>query len=363
MKDQTQTSADTGRIKIIAEIGTSHGGSLHHARELIDAAADSGADILKTQIVFADEIIHPNTGVVELPGGRIRLFDRFVELEQNFDFYLRLKQMAEERGMSFLASPFGLKSLEFVTKLGCNEIKIASPELNHFPLLKAAAATGKRLLLSTGVSKLNDIEAALKITGSGNTVLFHCITSYPAPENEYNLKLIPFFRDSFGTDAGVSDHSIGPLLVPAAAAAVGASFIEKHFTLSTSGEGLDDPIALSPADFSAMTEIIRRVEKTENPLETVKGELGASRVDTVLGDGVKKLAPSEEANYGRTNRSIHAIPTLKAGDILTIENTALLRTEKKLRPGLPPEFYDELLGRKLIRPVNAGEGIVAEDLD
>jgi sialic acid synthase SpsE len=362
MKNLKKTAAETGRVKIIAEIGTSHNGSLAQARDLIEAAAQAGTDILKTQIVFADEIIHPNTGDVALPGGNIKLFDRFRDLEKDLDFYRRLKEITESYGMIFLASPFGLKSLDYLIKLNCDWIKIASPELNHFPLLKASAGTGKKMLLSTGVSMLTDIENALKITGRENTVLFHCITSYPAPENEYNLKLIPLFKSIFGTAVGVSDHSMDPVLIPAVAVAVGAEYIEKHFTMSTSGDGLDDPIALSPSHFSSMIKMIRRTEKAEEPLEMLRAELGTARMDAALGDGIKKLAASEEMNYGLTNRSVHALKNLEAGDIITSENTALLRTEKKLRPGLRPEFYNSILGKKLKNPIDAGQGIIQDDI-
>ncbi|MBI9105802.1 MAG: N-acetylneuraminate synthase family protein [Spirochaetales bacterium] len=362
MKKQNKTAVDLRRVKIIAEIGTSHRGSPSHARELIEAAAEAGADCLKTQIVFADEIIHPNTGDVLLPGGLVSLYYRFRELEQDLDFYLEMKELTENCGMSFLASPFGIKSLGYIKELDCNEIKIASPELNHFPLLKAAAETGKKLLLSTGVSTLSDIEAALAVTGRKNTVIFHCITSYPAPEEEYNLSLLPIYRNLFGTATGISDHSLDPCLVPAVSAALGAGWIEKHFTLSETGGGLDDPIALSFSAFLKMTEIVRRTEAAETPLEMLKAELGRKRIEAVLGNGVKRLAPSETANYGRTNRSIHALSELSAGEVLTEDNTALLRTEKKLRPGLRPEFHNIIIGRKLKRPVGSGEGIIWDDI-
>ncbi|HAK45165.1 MAG TPA: spore coat protein, partial [Spirochaeta sp.] len=213
-----QKKSNTSRIFIIAEIGTSHNGDLDRASMLIDAAAAAGAGCVKTQIIFADEIIHPKTGVVELPGGSIRLFDRFLELEQDFEFYRKLKNLTEAAGLEFLASPFGYMSLDWLLKLGCKMIKIASPELNHFPLLELAAGTGKKLLLSTGVSKLSDIEAALNCiasvseTARQQAVLMHCITSYPAPEEEYNLNVIPALSGRFGIPAGVSDHSLDPVM-------------------------------------------------------------------------------------------------------------------------------------------------------
>ncbi len=357
------------RTYIIAEIGTSHEGSLNRAAELVNAAASAGADCIKTQIVFADEIIHPATGEVDLPGGRIRLYDRFRELEQDFDFYLRLKELAEQAGLEFLASPFGLKSLEWLLKTGCNSIKIASPELNHFPLLKAAAATGKSIILSSGVSCLNDIEAALNVilrvpeASDENLILLHCITAYPAPEEEYNLKLLPVLCETFGIKTGVSDHSRDPLCVPAIATALGAVCIEKHITLDNRDSGLDDPIALEPDDFKKMVRKIRETEKSPDPLAGLRIEFGPERVAKILGDGIKKLTPSERDSYGRTNRSIHALFELPAGTALTAENTALLRTEKKLRPGIRPEFYDALLGRRLVRRVESGEGISFDDIE
>ena len=351
-------------VLIIAETGTSHNGDPIKASELIHAAAASGADCVKTQIVFADEIIHPETGYVDLPGGSIRLYDRFLELEQNFEFYLRFKEEVESLGMLFLASPFGMKSLEYIRRLECDALKIASPELNHFPLLGAAADTDKILLLSTGVSLNQDILRALEITGTERTVLLHCITAYPAPEEEYNLRLVKTTADNFGVKTGVSDHSRDPLIVPAVSTAVGGCCIEKHFTLNNDGNGLDDPIALSPARFAEMTTEVRRIRQLppDERLQSVHSRFGKTRVEAVLGDGIKRLAPSEAANYGRTNRSIHALHSLPAGTVISRENTALLRTEKMLRPGLGPEHWDSVIGRTLNQPVKSGEGIREEDL-
>ncbi|MDC7227301.1 MAG: N-acetylneuraminate synthase family protein [Spirochaetales bacterium] len=367
---------------IIAEIGTSHNGSLQRAEELITAAADSGADCVKTQIVFADEIIHPNTGEVSLPGGSIRLYDRFLELEQNFNFYARIKELTEDAGLKFLASPFGTKSLDWLLNLDCDSIKIASPELNHFPLLRAAAASGRRLILSSGVSEMIDIEAALEtVTSSAPSdappaVLMHCITSYPAPETEYKLRLLQTlyqnFNKRFNIALGVSDHSLDPLLVPCMAAAICPTvpcYIEKHITLKNDDGGLDDPIALTPEQFAEMTAAVRntgalrRTSGTDAALAALREQFGAERLEAVLGDSVKRLAPSEAANYGRTNRSVHALTNLAAGTILTSENTALLRTEKILKPGARPEHWNDLIGKRLRNDIPSGEGVTLSDIE
>ncbi len=354
------------RVLIIAETGSAHNGDLSKALELVDAAAESGADCLKTQIIFADEIIHPDTGYVPLPGGSTPLFDVFRSLEQGKDFFLKMKERAEEKGLLFCASPFGTRSLALMREIGCGIIKIASPELNHFPLIREAAEGDELMLLSSGVSTLGDIEKALLISGIDRTILLHCITSYPAPEIEYNVKLIRNLHAVLGVPVGISDHSTNPLIVPSIATYYGAVAIEKHFTLSKEGKGLDDPIALVPETFRQMTDAVREVEnlmpKPEDAYTSLCEKFGKDLVEEVSGDGVKHLAPSEEANYTTTNRSIHAARKLKRGEVLGPDNMIILRTEKVLRPGLGPEYYDMLIGKKVKRGVGNGQGIIWDDL-
>lgn len=371
---------------IIAEAGTSHGGELQKAIELIHAAAESGVDCIKFQLVLADEIIHPNTGMVRLPGGDIPLYERFRSLERPPDFYASLKETAEKTGIRFLCTPFGIRSARILRDIGTDMLKIASPELNHVPLLREIAGYGIPLILSTGVSTLGDIEEALRLLnecspGSSDCTLLHCITAYPAPEEEYNLRLIPNLAAVFGVPVGISDHSLDPVLVPVLSAAMGASIIEKHICLDRKGDGLDDPIALLPEETALMVKEVRRIEKlrqndsdvqggADSPgdiagsaaVKTLREEFGDKRIETILGDGVKRLSPAEAANYGRSNRSVHALTDLHAGTVLTAENIAVLRTEKILRPGLHPRFFDIIQGKKLSRDIPAGEGIAWNDL-
>ncbi|GHV29777.1 spore coat protein [Spirochaetia bacterium] len=353
-----------GKVLIIAELGTSHGGSPAKARELVDAAADSGADCVKFQIVYADEILHPNTGEVALPGGRIRLYDRFKQLECDISFYGDLKDYAESRGLLFLASPFGLRSARELRSLHPRLLKVASPELNYTGLLRELASYGLPALLSTGVSRLADIEAALEIFPPERTCLLHCVTSYPAPPRDYNLNILPNLAAIFGCPVGLSDHSLDPELAPSLAVALGAAVIEKHFCLSRDDPGLDDPIAQPPADFKRMAQLVRQISAMEKEaaLLAISRERGRDTVLAVLGDGVKRLAPSEQTNYGRTNRSIHAVRDIPAGATLEPGDFAVLRTEKILRPGLHPSWEPKLAGKKTTRFIPAGEGIVFEDL-
>lgn len=349
-------------IEIVAEAGTAHNGDLGAARELCAAAFEAGAGVVKFQYVIADEIIHPNTGTVNLPGGPTSLYERFRELERPFSFYEKLKSWCDDIGIEFFCTPFGPDSARALVDLGVSRVKLASPELNHAPLLGYLKDAGRPVVVSTGVSRLGDIEAALEALGGAASLVLHCVTAYPAPEGDYNLRLLPSLSSIFGLPTGVSDHSTDPLAVPVAATAVGAAMIEKHVTLSRRGGGLDDPVALEPADFAAMVAAVRAVAATEDRLSAARDLLGRPRLETILGDGRKHLAPSERENYGRTNRSIHARTELAAGTTLEEHHLCVVRTEKTLRPGLSPFLLPQLIGVRLQRDVPAGEGIQWGDI-
>jgi sialic acid synthase SpsE len=357
---------------IIAELGTSHNADLGKAKEMAGAAGEAGADCIKTQMVFASEILHPNTGEVPLPGGGIRLYDRFKALEAPPEFYGELKEYVESLGLLFLCTPFGLKSAHILRELGPQLVKIASPELNFIALLRETAGWGLPILLSSGVSTLADIDEALSITknaengghSEGKICLLHCVTSYPAPETDFNLRVLRSLQAVFGVSVGLSDHSLDPELVPALAVSQGAAVIEKHFRLSGADGGLDDPIALSPPLFARMTGAVRRAAEAgpEATMAEYSRERGAALVEAVLGTGVKELAPSERANYHRTNRSIHAMRDIQRGETIGPGDFAVLRTEKILRPGLDPRWEPLITGRTARNYIPAGEGIRFEDI-
>jgi len=359
-----------GKAFIIAELGTAHGADPVKAGELIHAAAEAGADCIKFQIVYAEEILHPNTGEVALPGGKIRLYDRFRKLEQPPSFFAAMKESVEKRGLAFLCTPFGLQSARELKALCPACIKIASPELNYSALLKEIAAYKLPVFLSTGVSKLGDIEEALSLLRetppdtADSVCLLHCVTAYPAPETEYNVRVMGNLAAVFGVPVGLSDHSLDPELVPVLASAFGAVAIEKHFCLSRSDPGLDDPIALDPSSFARMVRAVRQAEKSgpEETLAAMRRERGEALVERVLGDGIKRLAPSERANYRRSNRSVHALRDIAEGEVIDKGMIASLRTEKNLRPGLPPSWEERVIGRRASRFIPAGEGVRLEDV-
>lgn len=399
-------------MKIIAEIGTAHGGSLEKAFALIDEACDAGADIIKFQWVYADEILHPETGFVTLPGGKIRLYDRYKSLEVQPSFFKECLEYTHKKGLLFTCSPFGLKSLKELIEISPDAIKIASPEVNHIPLLKACASYyGKiPIILSGGVSTLGDLERAVSILTSGASLskeqsfapcansilppltLLHCITFYPAPEDEYNVRCVDTLQKIFGIPTGISDHSLDPVLVPVLATAMGGSLIEKHITLSKKTDGLDDPVALEQDQFTQMVNAVHQseavIKRWDNDfkalgnriehaglladgtilsnaqteiLRQLSNQYGKEKVFKVLGSGVKKLAASESVNYGRTNRSLHYTASLKKGHALKKEDIAILRTEKVLTPGIEPQFAELVQGAVLQRDITSGEGVQFED--
>ena len=378
-----------GRAVAVAEAGTAHGGDLTRGLELIDAAAEAGADVVKFQVVFADEILPPQAGLVPLPGGPVPLYEVFRSLERPPEFYAALAAHADSRGIGFLATPFGERSVRLLEGLGVRAWKAASPELNHEPLLGRLARTGRPIILSTGVSRPEDIQRALEVIDSewqqpaaasqnhpisqrsaeaenrAAVILLHCLTCYPAPENEANLRAVPAMAAAYGCPAGLSDHSLHPVLLPALAAALGAVVVEKHITLDRGGGGLDDKVALVPDDFAEMISAMRHFGAMPfaDALKELKAEFSAERVEGCLGSGRIGLAPSEEASYGRSGRSLHAVGGLDAGTLIGPENTALLRTEKVLKPGLAPRERHSAYGRRLRHSIPPGEGITWDDLD
>lgn len=400
-------------VKIAAEIGTAHNGDLNKAKELISCCKECGADYVKFQWVYADEILHPDTGNVKLPGGTIPLYSRFKSLEVPPLFFKECMEYARSLNLKFMCSPFGIKSLNELADLKPDAIKIASPELNHIPLLKECAKYyGKiPLVISSGVSKLKDIERAIEILTAGNSqdsenqnvkekdknlnsdipplTLLHCSTFYPTPEEEYNVKLVKTLSEITGLPSGISDHSLDPVLVPVLSAAMGGTFIEKHITLSNETDGLDDAVALTPQKFAMMVHTVHQTQAVidhikkeklalvnydiakldkekifDEVLSYTKNQLAQSysleKINKCIGSGIKKLSPSENANYGRTNRSLHFIHSMKKGDVVKKEDIGILRTEKILSLGIESDFLETVTGCVLTKDAVSGEGVTFE---
>lgn len=367
-------------VYCIAEIGTTHQGNLNKAKELVMAAKEAGADAAKFQIVFADEILPETAGHINVNNKTVDIFTALQETEQNIAFYQELHAYCQAVGIEFLATPFGLRSASLLKQLHVQKVKIASPELNHFPLLQELATWDiDQWILSSGVSLLGDIEQALcYFDDRAKVSLLHCVTAYPAKEEEYNLRLIPALKKMFGVAVGVSDHSLNPFVIPVLSTLLGATVLEKHITLSKQDQGLDDAMALAPQDFSAMVKEVRSAshwlqqypEKNTANIDALVHAYVQSHANShtsslfdgydiaaILGDGQKVLSPSEQEFYATTNRSLHALCDIDQGQLFSPKNVAVLRSEKGTTVGISPALYDTIIGAPCQSFLPKGEGL------
>jgi len=253
--------------------------------------------------------------------------------------------------------------IDELDKTGIAAHKIASPELNHLPLIRYAAEKGRPLLLSTGMASLGDVEEAVeeaKKTGNNEIGLFHCVTSYPAFPEDCNLRIIPMLKQAFQLPVGLSDHTTDPFLVPTLSVASGANLIEKHFTISRQLPGVDHKFALEPTELGEMVESIR---KTENLSKNERKSLIKGKdAEICLGSSTKRVTSSEKELAACDRRSIMVIKQIWKGERVTLENVRILRAERNLLPGLAPKFLDIIVGRKVIHDVPSGRGILWGDL-
>lgn len=350
--------------EVVAEIGSAHGGDLDRAARLIAEIAAAGADAVKTQIIIADEITHP-AATAQIDGVTVRIHQRFRELERPLRFYQQLKRYCDQQHIEFFASVFGVKSLQYAVDLGCTRIKIASPELNHLPLLAHVAATELPVVLSSGVSRLADIEDALEVfTHRERVTLLHCVTSYPADPSDYHLQLLPHYAALFSVAVGVSDHSVDPLVVPLAAVAQGGGMIEKHVQLPDAHDHLDAAVAITPAELADLTRAVAELAAAPLPARApLIRERYAARCSlrqiaaATNGTGRESgMAAAERPLYLTTNRSIRARRNIVRGELLDAENCAILRGES-LGGGLHPRFWHVVIGARAQCAIVAGAGV------
>jgi len=347
---------------VIAEVGSNHDGELAKALELIEAAAESGAEAVKFQLFKARTLYPPENLVVETAGGEVDLYEFFSSRELGPDWLGRLAERCRDKGLHFICTPFYEEAVVRLVEAGVQAFKIASPELNHFPLIRLAAATRRPLIISTGISKLADVEAAVEAAeeaGARDLTLLHCVTAYPAPAEDSNLAVMGTLRMAFGYPTGLSDHSLG-IEVPVTAALAGCDLLEKHFTLDKRAEGPDHKVAADPEEFRRMVAGIRAAE--ELPAGEKERALEEPRARRIMGRARKEVAPSEEELYRCDSRSIYAGRDISRGETIRPADLILLRSERFNRPGLHPRFLDLLAGRKAQRDISALKGIQWDDL-
>lgn len=327
---------------IIAEAGVNHNGDLALAHSLIDAAAAAGADIVKFQTFSAARLV---TGFAKkadyqqrTTGSAESQFQMLRRLELSPADHTSLVERCRLRGIEFLSTGFDEDSLDLLVSLGVRRLKVPSGEITNLPYLRHLGALGKDVILSTGMATLSEIEAALDVVESAGTprdriTVLHCTTEYPTPMTEVNLSAMDTIRSAFGVAVGYSDHTAG-FEVSIAAAARGATVIEKHFTLSREMEGPDHQASLEPGELTAMVSAIRHVE-------------------LALGDGRKRPSAGEQRNRTVARRSIVASRAIRAGEVFSTDNLAA----KRPAGGLSPMRWDDVIGRRATRDFSEDEWI------
>ncbi len=331
------TGKSMNRVYIIAEAGVNHNGKLDLALKLVDIAKSAGADAVKFQTFSADRLVTKTASKADYQKQSTdksqTQFEMLKTLELSQSDFIRLKEYCDQCGIEFLSSPFDVKSIYFLNDL-VKRWKVPSGEITNFPYLVAIAKTGKPVILSTGMSMLSDIECAVGVLrkyGTDDIILLQCNTQYPTPYEDVNLNAILTLKNQFNLAVGYSDHTLG-IEVPIAATAMGASVIEKHFTLDKKMEGPDQKISLEPDELIKMVRCIRNVEKS-------------------FGDGKKEPSVSERENISIVRKSIVATKNIKRGETLTEENL----TTKRPGNGISPMEWKHVLGQKAIRNFEADE--------
>lgn len=324
-------------VYIIAEAGVNHNGSFDIACRLVDAAKKAGVDCVKFQTFKSENLVSHNASKADYQKattGDSSQQDMLKQLELSYDEFIKLKEYCDKVGISFLSTPFDFESIDFLNTIDMPFWKIPSGEVTNLPYLMALAKTGKPIVMSTGMCEMDEIEAAIKVlkeNGASEIKLLHCNTEYPTPFEDVNLKAMDAMHERFGVEVGYSDHTKG-IEVPIAAVALGATIIEKHFTLDRNMEGPDHRASLEPEELAAMVSGIRNIEKT-------------------IGSGNKTASPSERKNKEIARKSIVAKTGIKKGDIFTEENI----TVKRPGNGINPMKWFEVLGRQAVRDFKEDE--------
>lgn len=328
------------RIFIIAEAGVNHNGSLETARRLIDAAAAAGADAVKFQTFKTENLICRDAQKaayqMETTDAAESQFEMLKKLELTPQMHEELMAYCRQKGIRFLSTPFDVDSLHDLVERGIELIKLPSGEITNYPLLREAARSGKKIILSTGMSTLDEVRNAVDVLkGSGGTDItaLHCNTEYPTPYEDVNLAAMGTIRDEIGVPVGYSDHTTG-IEIPIAAAALGAVVIEKHFTLDRNMEGPDHKASLEPDELAEMVRAVRHIE-------------------LAIGSGRKEPSQSEKKNMDIARKSIVAGCDIKAGESFTEENV----TAKRPGTGLSPMLWNQVIGQKAKRDFAADEMI------
>ena len=320
-------------MKIIAEAGVNHNGSLEIAKRMVDAAVEAGADYVKFQTFHTEALVTALCEAADYQkenAGAASQKNMLKKLELEYDDFKELKKYCDEKGIGFLSTAFDEESIDFIASLNPDFMKVPSGELTNLPFLRKMASTGIPVIISTGMATPEEIVKALAPFRKGgyrneDIILFHCTTQYTTPMEDVNLLAMKTVSDNFGHPSGYSDHTLG-IEVPIAAATLGASMIEKHFTLSREMEGPDHKASLEPSELKAMVQAIHNIE-------------------LALGNGVKEVKESEKQNITAARRSIVAARPIRKGDVIEEHDICC----KRPATGLSPMMWDKVVGSKAKR--------------
>ncbi|MBD5555769.1 MAG: N-acetylneuraminate synthase [Roseburia sp.] len=332
-------------VIIIAEAGVNHNGSLHLAKEMVEKAKAAGADYIKFQTFIPEELVTCRAEKAQyqkVQTGDTSQLEMLRSLALSNEEFATLKNYCDQFGIGFLSTPFDFKSIEFLCSFNMDYWKVPSGEITNLPYLEKIGKTQKKVILSTGMSEIDEIRAAVDIleeNGSSDITILHCNTEYPTPFTDVNLLAMKQIESIFHKAVGYSDHTQG-IEIPIAAVALGAKVIEKHFTLDRTMEGPDHRASLEPDELSSMVKAIRNVA-------------------AALGDGKKKRTASEENNINIVRKSIVAAKSIKAGEIFTEDNI----TVKRPGTGISPMEWHQILGNAATKNYDPDEPIEKECSD
>ena len=333
------------KVFIIAEAGVNHNGSVDLAKKLVDVAVEAGADAVKFQTFKTEDIVSLNSPKAEYQRKEQEdtetQFEMLKKLELKFEDFEELKKYCDSKGIMFLSTPFDIESARFLKELGLEVFKIASGEITNYPLLREIGSYRKKVILSTGMADLGEIEDAIDVltefgTKREDITLLHCNTEYPTPMEDVNLRAMLTLREAFKVSVGYSDHTLG-IEVPIAAVALGASVIEKHFTLDKNLPGPDHKVSLEPHELKNMVRAIRNIEKA-------------------LGTGIKKPSKSEIKNLGVIRKVIVAKRKIEKGEMFTEHNITTKRVGGS-DEGISPMMWCEVIGKIAPRGFEENEPI------
>ena len=324
---------------IVAELSGNHNGSLDRAIRILEASAEAGADAVKLQTYTADTMTidcdRPDFLVKAGTWGGRRLYDLYEEAHTPWDWHEALFKRGEELGITVFSTPFDASAVDFLETLGNPIYKVASFELVDLPLIRRIAETEKPIIMSSGMSNLGEIQDAVETVrklGSNELVLLHCVSAYPAPVDEINLRTMPHLAEAFDILCGLSDHTLG-IGVAVAAAALGAAVIEKHVTLTRADGGVDSGFSLEPHELKQLVEQTRVAH-------------------SALGKVDYATTETEETSLV-FRRSVYAVRDIAQGECFTEDNVRIIRPGF----GLPPKAYDVVLGGRATRAISRGEAL------